>query len=182
MRLLAVSLALLLGACVPTGESAEPTPSLDVWAGLRHSSRIVTPPPGEACRVSPRHELIGPFAGAAQAETSGTGTDPQIYAVGGDPLQVGPVDASGYQYGKVLWIAPPKSGERMLIRGQRIDGPGDIRFQPGGAELHFDPPVSDEGWRQMPSLVGVRTPGCYSFQIDATGFITIITVRVDARE
>src|SRR5437879_2073279 len=82
-----------------------PTPSLDVWAGLRHSSRIVTPPPGEACRVSPRHELIGPFAGAAQAETSGTGTDPQIYAVGGDPLQVGPVDASGYQYGKVLWIA-----------------------------------------------------------------------------
>lgn len=92
----------------------------------------------------------------------------------------------GTQWGgnKVLWLSEPDYLGPALIRGRQLDGPDEVRFD-GGA----DPPRAllfpegatgvtssgtSEGWRDRPSYVRVRRPGCYAFQIDGHGFSEVV--------
>jgi len=61
-----------------------------------------------------------------------------------------------------------------LIRGGRVDGPGELRFEAAAArpELrlpihsYVESPGQPAGWRQFISELAPSTPGCYAVQID----------------
>ena len=73
----------------------------------------------------------------------------------------------GWVGAKVIWYTPPGAGS-VVLRGQRIDGTGAAAFVEG------DGPVKSSiglqrvtgVWANDPTLLLVRTPGCYAFQAD----------------
>jgi hypothetical protein len=80
---------------------------------------------------------------------------------------------------KVLWIARPSYQGPILIRGARIDQPGEMRFILGQGgfsvtELRLDANGDGEPWDNWPSSTLVREPGCYAYQIDGEGFSTVV--------
>lgn len=85
---------------------------------------------------------------------------------------------------KVLWVSEPDYLGPALIRGRQLDGPDEVRFDgeadpprallfPEGATGVVSSGTS-EGWRDRPSYVRVRRPGCYAFQIDGHGFSEVV--------
>jgi hypothetical protein len=107
--------------------------------------------------------------------------------VTGDRIYYSPA-ADGSIFAKVAWIARPDYRGPALIRGARIDAPGEVRFERGGglrqSELLFEYDTgvrsagSEEGWRFLPSHVLISGAGCYAFQIDGLDWTT--TVVMDA--
>jgi hypothetical protein len=79
---------------------------------------------------------------------------------------------------KVLWVIDPDYDGPLLIRGRRVVGAGDVRFDEGDVppkEIRLpaeDAP--DERWRERPSYTRVRAPGCYAYQVDGKGFSDVI--------
>jgi hypothetical protein len=77
--------------------------------------------------------------------------------------------------GVSIWVADPRELGPILIRGGRIDGPGELGFD---SELHPSPelrlPIHSSvtsggqplGWRQFVSGLYPSSPGCYAVQID----------------
>lgn len=78
---------------------------------------------------------------------------------------------------KVLWVSDPKYDGPILIRGQQLDGPNQLRFGEGSAAilqaLAFGPHGAGNltgSWRNFPSYTRLRAPGCYGYQVDGAGF------------
>ncbi len=71
---------------------------------------------------------------------------------------------------KVLWAVDPAAVGPVLVRGRRLDGPGELAFEdPAIPELVLDTEGQDAlpgGWKNYPSYTRLRTPGCYVYQID----------------
>jgi hypothetical protein len=98
-----------------------------------------------------------------------------------------PSPIPGWAGQKVLWFALPAYTGPVLVRGRRLDGPGQMRFEAGRgstAELRWSPGET-VGWtgqvarsRGLPSGVLVRTPGCYAVQIDGTSFSRVVVFPV----
>ncbi len=155
-----------------------------------HSLNLPTLAAGAPCPVSPQqvaHILSADF-GYGPAVGSGP-----IYALMAE-MQGGALRYSqshykdGWAYSKVLWMAKPEVGGRVLIRGKQIDGPSDspnwIGF--GMADV---PEValqweiaSQSRWASLPSEIRFRAPGCYAFQVDsqqASAMIVFQVVRID---
>ncbi len=153
-RFLAV-IALLLAACaapvasgtpapvVPSASSAgrtdavgnvlPPTSDPAVWAVLAARPLQVLPiAPGATCPAS----SFTPLTNSATA--AGAGEGPIYSVVGGTAIGLGAAAADGLRPGKVLWAARPEYTGVALIRGRRLDGPGETRFTGGAAELRFD--------------------------------------------
>lgn len=127
------------------------------------------------------------------ARTPGQSTVPGV-AAGLGPGPVWPVGfgvdgsqaiASSYSGGfyriKVLWVADKQYPGPILVRGEQLDSPGVIQFSLSGgsddepkSELRF-PASTGSSVRTWPSLVLVRGPGCYAFQIDGHDF-SIVTI------
>jgi hypothetical protein len=85
------------------------------------------------------------------------------------------VDARMWGAAKVLWFVDPSYDGPVLVRGEQIDGPYRVRFERGripSAELRLA-----AGTRARPSLVRIRKPGCYAFQIDGLSFSRSIVFR-----
>jgi hypothetical protein len=86
---------------------------------------------------------------------------------------------SGWGGAKVLWIAAPNRGP-VVIRGQRLDGDDRVAFdgtdgRPVENSIVIPPRPSAADWRDRPSYIRLRVPGCYSFQIDTlTGSTSIV--------
>jgi hypothetical protein len=86
----------------------------------------------------------------------------------------------GWSSAKVIWYTPPGAGSVML-RGQRIDGTGEVAFVEGS-----DPMKSSLELQRLPSMWGdvptallVKTPGCYAFRIDdgkSTSYVVVSLV------
>jgi hypothetical protein len=125
---------------------------------------------GGTCPVSPSATLPGSAVGAA------AGDGPVYPVTGAGWIGLGPAGAGGLQPGKILWLARPDYAGPALIRGARLDGPGDVRFATGDSVLRFDLDTHTRagdategsvlGWRYLPSNVYVPAAGCYGFQID----------------
>ena len=85
---------------------------------------------------------------------------------------------------KAPWIAGPRYRGPVLIRGARIDGPGQARFaRTTGQHLRElyqarGAGVQPNGWRAWPALLLVHSTGCYGLQVDGTSFSEIIVIRV----
>ena len=73
----------------------------------------------------------------------------------------------------MLWAFDQVYYGPLLIRGLRVDGGNELRFDAGVVPL-----LAIRTWsranRDRPSYTRVRTPGCYAYQIDGTTFSSTI--------
>ena len=85
---------------------------------------------------------------------------------------------------KTLWFVDPSYQGPVLIRGGRIDGPGQLAFgeQPELAALIIPPgPTvngSVSGFRTSPGGTWVTGTGCYAWQIDGATFDYVLVFQV----
>lgn len=125
---------------------------------------------------------MSPPARVQTAFAPAAGSGP-IYAViehsGSVPWPPGRIE-NGWAFTKVLWVAPPDAPGPYLVRGTRLDAPGEVRFGETNAnELRLQvggtatTPGTD--WLQWPSTTRLSGPGCYQYQVDhAAGSETIV--------
>ncbi|HYP41251.1 MAG TPA: hypothetical protein VEX13_12905, partial [Chloroflexia bacterium] len=154
----------------PQGEpvSAPPTPTGDPYATLRQRPlQLPTVGPSAPCPAV-TGKVVAPAFGAALGNGPvypvGLGTE-GITAIGGN------LEEGGWIYVKVLWISDlSRYNGPVLVRGGRIDSPGELRFGSGpnpSTELQLDPSQgtnSAPGWQDWPTYTRLRAPGCYAFQ------------------
>jgi hypothetical protein len=93
---------------------------------------------------------------------------------------------------KTIWALPPGLESLVLVRGQKVDGPNELRFGRGDvpdAELLFhapgpatsDPPDGPPtGWTYEIDYTRVHAPGCYAYQIDGETFSEVVVFRAQA--
>lgn len=162
-----------------------------LWAALE--SRPLTLPtvaPGE-CPVAASHEPLSPGL------TRGLGNGPW-YPVGmteSGTLLVGKTERGGDWFGeRVIWAASPDFTGKALIRGGRLDAPGEVRF--GGSLIPDASMIVDtkipgthavtpqgsrlDNWYEWPSYSRVQQPGCYAYQVDTDNATYTIVFRVEA--
>ena len=198
MRKLVLVAVVALTACTaapaPSPSPSSPTARVDAggnvlpplvdeatWARLAgHPLTLGSLAPGLPCPKSATAEF-SPFTGPI------AGPGP-VYATGNTAFYTRADD--GTLRAKVAWISRPEYTGPALIRGRRLDAPGDVRFAPGGGpittELHFEYDTrvraagSDEGWRFLPSTVVIGATGCYGFQIDGLDWTVTIVMDTTA--
>jgi hypothetical protein len=170
----------VLLALVGTTGTADARPR-DPWASLQRPLRLKPLPPGARCPVSPFRPLDG-------GRLSGVGTGP-VYPM---PSPFRPYDRHPqWLESKTIWAWPTNLRTktlRVLVRGIRLDGRGEMRFQLGPqwdtapltARLRLDTSetVGSFGhsrWGTTVTLLLVRAPGCYGLQLDwASGTSTVV--------
>jgi hypothetical protein len=82
----------------------------------------------------------------------------------------------GWYAHKTLWAISPTYRGPLLVRGARIDAPGEVRFT-GLLQRRLRLPgqwPGEAGWRYVPSATGVRGPGCYTLQVDGLIFSRVV--------
>ncbi len=191
----------------PTHAVRTPVPTLcgracdpgHVAQQIRRPLHLPTVSPGAACPVSPRRTFPG-----------GAGFTGPFPALGNGPLHVAgltrhgelPVgrDDRGWLNAKVIWVFGKQYGGPLLLRGDRIDGPGRLLFEhylgaaayPGSGSgtgphrqllyvrggLHAAAPSALES---EPDVLYVDGPGCYAVQADGVGFSEVLVFRVPGR-
>jgi hypothetical protein len=153
-------------------------PGTDIWATLRaRPVRLPAVQPGGSCPSAQGKQVnpaFGPALGDGPVYPVGFGAE-GVYYYGG-ALQEG-----GWSYLKVLWVSGPDYHGSTLVRGGRIDAPGEVRFERGAdpaAELRIDNTSAPAGaWNDFPSYTRLRAPGCYAYQLDAAGFSKVIVFQ-----
>jgi hypothetical protein len=142
-------------------------PIEDARARLERPVRL--PPAGPAeCPVSPATQSVPFMAGA-------NGDGPIYLAIGGRLSLAGSRQSGGFWFLKNAWVADPSELGPILVRGGRVDSPGELRFGDGSepaAELRLpihsyehtsgQPP----GWRLFVAYLRPPSPGCYGMQFD----------------
>ncbi|HWF51265.1 MAG TPA: hypothetical protein VG294_11560 [Solirubrobacteraceae bacterium] len=146
-----------------------------VPASLRRPLHLPSLGGGSACpvtRSAPGVTYAGPAVGAGP-----------VYAAQPTPFAVTSFINSSWSGGRVSWVAAPGYTGPVLIRGGQVGGPGAVGFGEGHVpvdELQLltastsssgEPP----GAREWASFTRVRSPGCYAYQVDGTGFSEVIT-------
>ena len=166
----------------PNGQPpATPPPGGDVWATLRaRPVNLPTVAPGAACPANTTHEVNG--------FTMALGDGP-VYPVGFGPDGVyhynGTIEDGGWLYLKVLWTADTAYKGQALVRGGRIDAPGEVRFERGAdpateLQLAQETALSNPGsWPNWPTYTRIKGPGCYAYQIDGTNFTKTVVFRAE---
>lgn len=111
---------------------------------------------------------LGPLFGEGPARPAGL-------AAGAVLEYLSPVERSDWTdqtWGgqKVLWAVDPAWRGPVLVRGRRLDAPGELAFEdPAQPELWLNTGFyqgRSGGWKDNPSFTRVRAPGCYAYQID----------------
>lgn len=199
-RLLAIVVVLLAAGCTSGERETEPQPrtsestsgapasagrtfdpSTDQFAGLRRPWAHPLVPAGHPCPVTtissrPDPELA-PLLGLGPARPAELGQNTVLH-------YMGPRDRPDWidqTWGgeKVLWAVDPTQNGPVLVRGRRLDGPGELAFEdPAMPELVLNDDGHEgrsAGWKDYPSYTRVRVPGCYAYQIDtADGTWTVV--------
>jgi hypothetical protein len=95
------------------------------------------------------------------------------------------VDSKGWLGQKTPWMIERRYAGPILVRGQRLDEPGPVRFAKGAgqhfAELRFaagERNSLSSRFRGLASASLFRSAGCYGFQVDGTSFSRVIVMRV----
>lgn len=162
----------LLASCNTLGDSkttSDVNSQSPVWESLQQRPlKLTKVSASEPCPRSPSRQLTDAFA-------AGLGSGP-LFPVGGNTIarEHRPADGveDGWAYVKVLWVSPPHERGPYLVRGVRLDAPGEVRFNKGlDRELRLSAggtattPGTD--WVQWPSYIRVASPGCYGFQVES---------------
>jgi len=178
MRLLLVASAVV--ALTPGGAAS--ASARDGWAALHRPLQLKALKAGARCPVTPSHALDN-------GRLNGAGTGP-AYPM---PSRFSTYDRfPGWIASKTLWAWPArylKQPFKVLVRGQRLDRNGEMRFQLGpdwGAPLRSElrittsQPVgsfSDTTWGSTVTMFVARTHGCYGLQLDTSRGTSVIVVR-----
>ena len=140
-------------------------------------------------------ELPRVGANAACPRSSGTRSLPIAHPLGRGPVYpgIGSPDGlanlkddlvhNGWYLHKTLWAIHPDYRGPVVIRGDRVDRPGRLRFNRRLARdfrHHKLPSNERSGWRYAPSHTALRGPGCYAFQIDGSGFSYVVVFEATA--
>jgi hypothetical protein len=92
---------------------------------------------------------------------------------------------------QAFWITPATYAGPLIVRGGRIDRPGDLGFGrgrtpsdrlrlPAGVQRPWGS-LADSlpaGWRAAQVPIRIEAPGCYSLQLDGRGFSYVVTFAV----
>ncbi|GGS88937.1 hypothetical protein GCM10010156_54240 [Planobispora rosea] len=163
------------GGVTPDFGSATPDPA----AKLRRPWPDSRLGPGERCPVTtgttrPDPEL-GPLLGTGRVGPVGVGPNGRLEYEHPD---VGNLTDRSWGARKVLWAVDPGLDTLVLVRGRRLDGPGEVAFNdPAAPELLLDPAEDAKpgGWRDHPSFTRLRAPGCYAYRVDTeAGSFTLV--------
>jgi hypothetical protein len=101
--------------------------------------------------------------------------DGPVYLAGDGFTITGSGQSGGYWFAKATWITSPEEPGPIVVRGGRIDAPGDLRFGDGSEPveelrlpIHSYEQTSGEppGWRIFNGYVRPHSPGCYAMQVD----------------
>jgi hypothetical protein len=148
-------------------------------AELQRPLRLPVVGRGQPCPVTPGTAISN---GALGGVALGTGPVRPVVGSGLDPakgIPLGLQPTGGFLGFKTLWYAEPTYDGPALIRGARLDAPGEVGFGEGpqAAALVIPPgaTVNDiAGIREAPGGTWLRSPGCYAWQVDGVGFSTVI--------
>jgi hypothetical protein len=116
---------------------------------------------------------------------------PRIAALFNQP-KIGQSKAVG-----TIWLSRPTYDGPVLIRGGRLDRPGELGFgsraEPrielrlpagdwplGGVGASARRQAMREGWRATSVPTRIRAPGCYAFQVDGVGFSYVLAFGAQA--
>ena len=161
-----------------------PTARPNEWEVLRqrplHLPSISTDAP---CPVTSRN-LIEPVPPARLAADYGIGDSP-IYPVAyyfDDKTTLhfksDLANSEGFYSAKVRWVGDPGYEGPALVRGGRIDKPGELRLQGGDQQSSRSQTdmalTAYPGWNDWPASTLVRNAGCYAYQVDGINFTKII--------
>jgi hypothetical protein len=154
--------------------------AVDAAAWQELATRPLRLPPFEArsCQTANATKIsdgLGPAVG-----------DGPIYAVSSPRLSLVGHERNpdGFYELKVLWVATDAYAAPGLVRGGRIDQPGEVQFNGGDADYRLSmrgyvfAPGVPRSWRQFPSSTDVNGPGCYAWQVDGTTFTETIVFEV----
>lgn len=103
----------------------------------------------------------------------------------------GGIGNSGWGGQKVLWFIDPAYHGPALIRGEQLDGTGQMRFDSSSVETGIPAAqtlvtalrVDAEGggpWPNWSSYTRLQKPGCYAYQVDGPGFSEVIVFEAIA--
>lgn len=166
--------------------------------------QAVTPAPGLGSLLSRPLQLPALGSGGRCPVSSGYAVDNPLFvgdALGRGPVRVLLADAGDIRHGRVrlgtraapgwfalqtLWFALPGYGGPFVVRGARLGRPGQIEVQPGdagrspgsGPLLVPAGPTqnAEDGYRTVPGSTWIRSPGCYTWQVDGRGFSEHIVI------
>jgi hypothetical protein len=156
--------------------------------GLARPLRLPSVGPGERCPTSAGRPIDTLARGRSRMLAVGPGPA-YVLSVGGAPagrLRVAGAyrDPKGWVGQKSPWLIAPSYRGPVLVRGARVDAPGELRFAFGYGQhlrslyLPAHQRVQRSGWRAWPSATLVRGAGCYAYQVDGTSFSRVIVIRV----
>ena len=92
---------------------------------------------------------------------------------------------------RVMWLVSSAYRGPLLLRGHRLDGRDEVRFDSGTvprAELRIrvderaagrSGVMSDDGQRYRRSYTRLRSPGCYAYQVDGLDFSYRVVFRAE---
>lgn len=91
-------------------------------------------------------------------------------------------DVTGWLGIKTNWTVSPGYRGWVLVRAERLDGPGPVAIlgEAGIGPLLMPPgtgPNDAGGWREQPSGTYVKNAGCYGFQVDGATFSEQIVIE-----
>lgn len=170
---------------------------IEIDAGGRSSIIVFEARPVEDAFAQLDRPLQLPPAGSGTCPlTAATGSVPflglalgdgPVYLAGEGTFSVAGSRPGGHWFVKALWVAAPAEPGPILVRGGRIDAPGDLRFGPGSEparELRLpihsyehtlgQPP----GWRIFNAYLRPSSPGCYGMQLDTLAESRSVVVEV----
>lgn len=141
-------------------------PIEDAFARIERPLQLPTAG-SDGCPVTPATRSV-PFMAFARG-------DGPVYLAAGGTFSLAGRQSGGYWFLKDAWVAEPSEPGPILVRGGRIDVPGDLRFGDGSepaGELRL-PIHSYErtdgqplGWRLFNAYLRPPVPGCYALQLD----------------
>ncbi|GAA4989830.1 hypothetical protein [Actinopolymorpha pittospori] len=149
------------------------------------------PSTGQKCPVTGGRRLPDglPFGGVAVGSGPVRGVllqhDAKAAVAGTLQLEVQP--RQGWYGGKTLWFSAPSYTGPVLLRGTRLDQPGEVAFgagRPHALAVQIPPGRGVnvvDGYRAWTGLTWFREPGCYGIQVDGTTFSTSIVIQVQFR-
>lgn len=132
----------------------------------------------DACPVSRPGATSPDFAG-------GLGRGP-AYPVGGfrrgAVLELAPphnFDSRAWAGQKVLWVQSPGAPKGLVVRGRRLDGAGEVRFDDGDvpADRLVLPEPDPDGWVDRPGYTRLRSGGCYAYVVQGPDVRRVIVFR-----
>jgi hypothetical protein len=156
----------------------EAKPIEDAFAQLERPLQLPSSGPGDCVTTSTTGSV--PFIRLALGEGP-------VYLAGNGFTITGSRQSGGYWFAAAIWIAAPDEPGPILVRGGRIDVPGDLRFGDGSEpaqELRLpihsyehtggQPPA----WRIFNAYVRPPSPGCYAMQLDTLAGSRWLVFRV----